>query len=438
MRFKKIKSYAKINLALNVLGKSSKLHKIESLVAFINIYDLILIKRINKKNHIVKFRGKFSKNINSNNSVTKLLRILDKKKLLQEKFHIEIVKHVPQQSGLGGGSMNAASILNYFIKEKIFSLDKEKIHSIVRYIGSDVILGLTNDYQVLTSKNQTKKFKNCKKLYTLVVKPNFGCSTKAIYADVRNYETAKFNTPRKKMFNLNFLKKMSNSLEKIVLIKHPILKKIKIYLTNLYNPEFVRMTGSGSAFIAYYNSKKKCDKALKQFNKEFDAIEAIYKHLIFHAKGRLIYVGAGTSARIGVQDGIELYPTFNWPKERLDFIIAGGINALLNAIENAEGDREAILQLGMAMQPEDLQLYYQIGLSGRSDLALVSLGDVHARLRHVDIVPDVHHLGAVAVVKIVFKRDRSVIISAGGRGARSAELGILRLRALARVTRAGH
>ena len=137
--------------------------------------------------------------------------------------------------------MNAASILNYFIKEKKIFLNKEKIHSIARYLGSDVILGLTNDYQVLTSKNQTKKFKNCKKFYTLVVKPNFGCSTKAIYADVINYETAKFNTPRKKMFNLNFLKKMSNSLEKIVLVKHPILKKIKIYLTNLYNPEFVRM-----------------------------------------------------------------------------------------------------------------------------------------------------------------------------------------------------
>ena len=102
MRFKKIKSYAKINLALNVLGKSSKLHKIESLVAFINIYDLILIKRINKKNHIVKFRGKFSKNFGSKNSIIKLLDILDEKKLLQEKFHIEIVKYIPQQSGLGG------------------------------------------------------------------------------------------------------------------------------------------------------------------------------------------------------------------------------------------------------------------------------------------------------------------------------------------------
>ena len=68
------------------------------------------------------------------------------------------------------------------------------------------------------------------------------------------------------------------------------------------------------------------------------AIEAIYKHLTLHSKGRLIYVGAGTSARIGVQDGVELFPTFNWPKERLDFIIAGGVNALLNAIENAEDD----------------------------------------------------------------------------------------------------
>ena len=149
MQFKKIKSYAKINLALNVLGKSSKLHKIESLVAFINIYDLILIKRINKKNHIVKFRGKFSKNINSNNSVTKLLRILDKKKLLQEKFHIEIVKHVPQQSGLGGGSMNASAILNYLLKKNKKTISEKKLAQICNKIGSDVILGLKKKNSIL-------------------------------------------------------------------------------------------------------------------------------------------------------------------------------------------------------------------------------------------------------------------------------------------------
>jgi N-acetylmuramic acid 6-phosphate etherase len=52
--------------------------------------------------------------------------------------------------------------------------------------------------------------------------------------------------------------------------------------------------------------------------------------------GRLVYVGAGTSARIGVQDGAELFPTFNWPREQVVFVIAGGEGALLRAIENAE------------------------------------------------------------------------------------------------------
>ncbi len=64
----------------------------------------------------------------------------------------------------------------------------------------------------------------------------------------------------------------------------------------------------------------------------------IYQHLNKNPKGRLIYVGAGTSGRIGVQDGVELLPTFNWPKSRLDYIIAGGNSAVLNSIENAEDD----------------------------------------------------------------------------------------------------
>ena len=68
------------------------------------------------------------------------------------------------------------------------------------------------------------------------------------------------------------------------------------------------------------------------------AINMIYEHLNFYKKGRIIYVGAGTSGRIGVQDGVELFPTFNWPKSRLDYIIAGGNRAILNVLENAEDD----------------------------------------------------------------------------------------------------
>jgi N-acetylmuramic acid 6-phosphate etherase len=56
--------------------------------------------------------------------------------------------------------------------------------------------------------------------------------------------------------------------------------------------------------------------------------------------GRLVYVGAGTSARIGVQDGVELPPTFDWPEERLRFGIAGGDTAITCAVEGAEDSTE--------------------------------------------------------------------------------------------------
>lgn len=58
------------------------------------------------------------------------------------------------------------------------------------------------------------------------------------------------------------------------------------------------------------------------------------------AGGRLIYVGAGTSGRLGLLDSVELYPTFSWPQERALALLAGGSKALYVAVEGAEDDLE--------------------------------------------------------------------------------------------------
>ena len=57
--------------------------------------------------------------------------------------------------------------------------------------------------------------------------------------------------------------------------------------------------------------------------------------------GRLVYAGAGTSGRIGVQDGAELPATFEWPTQRLVLLMAGGAPAFTRSIENAEDDAPA-------------------------------------------------------------------------------------------------
>ena len=56
------------------------------------------------------------------------------------------------------------------------------------------------------------------------------------------------------------------------------------------------------------------------------------------AQGRLVYVGAGTSGRIAVQDGVELGPTFDWPDARLLYLLAGGNQAITASVEDAEDD----------------------------------------------------------------------------------------------------
>lgn len=62
---------------------------------------------------------------------------------------------------------------------------------------------------------------------------------------------------------------------------------------------------------------------------------------LLNLKGRLIYVGAGTSGRIAVQDGVELGPTFGWDGERVVYLMAGGMGALLSSVEGAEDDAAA-------------------------------------------------------------------------------------------------
>ena len=270
MRNNYLKSYAKINLALNVTGKRNSMHKIESIISFIDLHDLISIQNIKSNNHKISFYGKFSKNIKRENTVQKLLDLLDRSNLLKnKKFKIIIKKNIPQEAGLGGGSMNAAAILNFFIKKKIIKLTKINIEKLCNSIGSDVILGINFSSSILKSNNQIKKFTKCPKYNTLLVKPNFGCSTKKIYSGVRKFTKPNLNYPKKQMFSSNYLIQQVNALEKIAFLKYPRLKNIKLFLKNLNSPLFVRMTGSGSAICAYYQYSKDCKLAKIQFKRKF-------------------------------------------------------------------------------------------------------------------------------------------------------------------------
>jgi N-acetylmuramic acid 6-phosphate etherase len=95
--------------------------------------------------------------------------------------------------------------------------------------------------------------------------------------------------------------------------------------------------------------------------------------------GRLIYVGAGTSGRLAVQDGAELTPTFGWPHERLVLIIAGGEKALLRSVEGAEDDAEEGARLIADHKVDAKDVLIAIAASGTTRFTIACLREAKRR-----------------------------------------------------------
>ena len=93
------------------------------------------------------------------------------------------------------------------------------------------------------------------------------------------------------------------------------------------------------SFNLMINDQAKVIDVIKKNKKNFlIIINFLISHLSKFEDARLVYCGAGTSGRIAVQDAVELYPTFGWPRNKIEFILAGGIKSLQRSIENAEHD----------------------------------------------------------------------------------------------------
>ena len=91
------------------------------------------------------------------------------------------------------------------------------------------------------------------------------------------------------------------------------------------------------------------------------------------AGGRLIYVGAGTSGRLGLLDSVELYPTFSWPPERAKALLAGGPPALYRAVEGAEDDAVMGATDLNSLQPSPNDVVLLIAASGGTPYVLGAL-----------------------------------------------------------------
>ncbi len=264
-----LKSYAKINLSLNINKKlRNGLHDLQSYYCLINVYDTIHIRKNFKNNDKISFEGRYSKLVrSSDNSIKRILNELRKNNLISNFYTVKIRKNIPVYAGLGGGTSNAASILNFFRKK----INKQVLNDIIYKVGTDLRL-FFNKQGYLKNINTVVKLENKYKLYFLIVFPNVKCSSKEIFSYVKKRS-------KKKNFSLKHLKtkknfihhifNAKNDLQSIVEKKYPLVSKLLIEINNENGCILSRMTGSGSACFGLFTDKKCSKVALKSLKKKY-------------------------------------------------------------------------------------------------------------------------------------------------------------------------
>ncbi|MBN8637657.1 MAG: N-acetylmuramic acid 6-phosphate etherase [Anaerolineae bacterium] len=145
-------------------------------------------------------------------------------------------------------------------------------------------------------------------------------------------------------------------------------------LTEQKNPNTLNIDQLSTAEIAgriHAEDRTVLDAIERAMPQIVAAIDAIYERM--RAGGRLFYVGAGTSGRLGILDAVELVPTFSSPPELVQGILAGGLDAVTQSIEGVEDDRQAgIDELKMrSLTAGDVVL--GIAASGRTPFVLGAL-----------------------------------------------------------------
>ncbi|MBP5467595.1 MAG: 4-(cytidine 5'-diphospho)-2-C-methyl-D-erythritol kinase [Clostridia bacterium] len=270
MKKVKIKVPAKINLTLDITGVKDGYHVIESLVASIDVFDVIRVKK-RKENYIsVSFSG-IPTGVSGRNSNAYLAAETFVKEFGTGGAEINIERRIPAAAGLGGSSADIAGVLAAM--GKLYRINRD-LSYIADKLGSDVSYMLKGGYAVIKDRGEIVErvpdIKN--KFYLLIVAGSKGVSTSESYKGYdrigktyRKHTGTAINFLREDDPD-NFFKLLKNDLYES---SAGLLPEIKETLTNLKKFGAAVMTGSGSAVYGIYKTKKERDKVYKALFNEY-------------------------------------------------------------------------------------------------------------------------------------------------------------------------
>lgn len=277
-----LKSRAKINLSIDVLGKRKDgYHLVEMIMQTIDLYDRIKISALNEDKIVIKSKS-LDIPLNDDNIVYKAADLIKNKFNINSGVEIYIEKNIPVAAGMAGGSSNAAGVLVGLNKLWNLGLSEEELKAIGLKLGADVPFCISG--QAALAENIGEKLTKIDGLdedtFILVCKPELFVSTKEIYEEIDSKEIKR--RPDNKLL-INLLKEkdieglsrnMYNVLEEVTKDKYPVIDKIEqIMMQN--NALGSMMSGSGPTVFGLYSKLEDAERCKEILLQEFKQVYVV-------------------------------------------------------------------------------------------------------------------------------------------------------------------
>lgn len=293
MKSLNLNSYAKLNLYLRVLGRrDDNYHSIITLFERIDLCDRIGLRVLPQRQIRIVLSGRALPS-GRGNLVYRAASLLRREFGVRRGVEISIKKLIPVSAGLGGGSSDAATVLTGLNKLWGLNLSVRQLAVLARGIGSDVAFFLYNcSFACGTCRgDEVKVLELPVKLWHVIVVPRVKVRSRAIYSRIQTRQMAGSTPPfqqgnigagqeragltvsqsevrilRSALLKKDFSKigrKLFNSLEQIAVLMHPVIKEIRLVLSNL-GLKAVLMSGSGPAVFGLVSSRKEAYAVVRQ------------------------------------------------------------------------------------------------------------------------------------------------------------------------------
>ncbi len=258
------KAYAKLTLHLQVIGRQGKDLQFQNLTVPIDLFDVIHLEKNDQMS--IKTDKAYLPN-DRRNTVFQAVSLMKKEYAIQDNFKIEIRKNIPAQSGLGGGSADAAAVIQILDEMYQLSMSREEKIQIAEQIDEDTAFCLFNEASLVEGHGEVLTALNYpgKPLYYLLVKPARGVSTKrfmrkydrferndaALSSAITAFESGDITTLKSLLHNdfMSEVREKNHYIEKIE-------KDFEKLGLNAYT-----MSGSGSSVFAVSQSLETVQKA---------------------------------------------------------------------------------------------------------------------------------------------------------------------------------